>query len=137
MYCMPNKKTKNIELPEEVENAPIDSSKDLKELIEQNIKWTQVVYEQNKKIRRRLGHMIIFGYIRLFILLAPIIIAIILAIIYLPVIQALLVDYQQFFGGDLGLESIGNLFGKLQSSGAVEVQISPEQLEQLRNMQPR
>ena len=52
----------------------------LKELIEKNIKWSQVVYHQNKAIKHRLTIMVLGGYIRLALILTPII----LGIIYLP-----------------------------------------------------
>src|SRR3989344_3083338 len=49
-------------------------------LIEKNIKWCQVIYEQNRKIKRRLTMMVVGNYLRLFLIIAPIV----LAIIYLP-----------------------------------------------------
>lgn len=56
------------------------SHEGLKELIEKNIKWSQVVYYQNKAIKRRLTLMTIANYLRLLILIAPIA----LGIIFLP-----------------------------------------------------
>lgn len=53
---------------------------DLKKLIEKNIKWSQIIYQQNKKIKNRLTLMIVGSYLKLFLILAPIIIA----IFYLP-----------------------------------------------------
>lgn len=52
----------------------------LKELIEKNIKWSQVVYHQNKAIKHRLTLMVLGSYLRLALILTPII----LGIIYLP-----------------------------------------------------
>lgn len=65
-------------LPESV--SPVKNIDDLKELIEKNIKWSQVIYKQNKAIKNRLTLMMIGGYIKLLIVLIPIIIA----LIYLP-----------------------------------------------------
>lgn len=56
----------------------------LKELIEKNIKWSQVVYNQNKAIKRRLTMMAVGNYIRLALILTPIV----FGIIYLPSIIA-------------------------------------------------
>lgn len=52
----------------------------LKELIEKNIKWSQVVYHQNKAIKHRLSLMVLGSYLRLALVLIPIV----LGIIYLP-----------------------------------------------------
>ncbi len=57
-----------------------NSHDSLKELIEKNIKWSQVVYHQNKAIKRRLTMMVAGNYIRLALILIPII----LGAIYLP-----------------------------------------------------
>lgn len=53
---------------------------DLKKLIEKNIKWSQIIYQQNKKIKNRLTLMVVGSYLKIFLILAPIIIA----IFYLP-----------------------------------------------------
>ena len=52
----------------------------LKELIEKNIKWSQVVYHQNKAIKHRLSLMVLGSYLRLALILTPNV----LGIIYLP-----------------------------------------------------
>ena len=68
----------------------------LKELIEKNIKWSQVLYEQNKKIKRRLTLMSVASYLRLLIFVVPII----LGIIYLPPLMAdLFAQYGNILGG--------------------------------------
>jgi len=65
---------------------------DLKELIEKNIKWSQVVYSQNKAIKHRLTMMVLLNYIKIIIILTPII----LGIIYLPpLIADMLAQYNE------------------------------------------
>ena len=49
-------------------------------LLEKNLKWSEVIYEQNKKIQRRLTWMAIGSYLRLLLILIPLIVA----IVYLP-----------------------------------------------------
>ena len=71
---------------------------ELKELVEKNIKWSQVIYNQNKKIKHRLTMMVIGNYVRLLLILAPII----LGIIFLP---ALFDQYMSYFSTLLGGES--------------------------------
>ncbi len=72
-----------------------NSHESLKELIEKNIKWSQVVYNQNKGIKRRLTMMVLGSYIRLFLILTPIV----LGIIYLPPFVA---DLQNKFESAIG-----------------------------------
>ena len=97
---------------------------ELKELIEKNIKWSQVIYNQNKKIKRRLTMMVIGSYVRLILILAPII----LGIMFLP---ALIDQYISQFGTLLGGESgtalydLGSLLkGANLDSGQVQELIS-------------
>lgn len=94
---------------------------ELKELIEKNIKWSQVIYNQNKKIKRRLTMMVIGSYIRLALILTPII----LGIIFLP---PLVDQYMSQFGNILGggttsLYDIGSLLqnANLDSSQVQEL----------------
>lgn len=61
-------------------NIHVNSIDGLKELIEKNIKWSQVIYEQNRKIKNRLNLIVVGDYVKLFIILIPVI----LAIVYLP-----------------------------------------------------
>jgi len=68
------------------------SHESLKELIEKNIKWSQVLYHQNKAINRRITFMAIGGYIRLALILIPII----LGLIYLPPIINEMLDKYRF-----------------------------------------
>ena len=91
---------------------------DLKTLIEKNIKWSQVVYEQNRKIKRRLTWMVVGDYLRLALIIVPIIIA----AIYLPPIMKDLWDqYGKVLSGISG--------GQAGAGGASG--ISGEQLQQL------
>jgi hypothetical protein len=78
----------------------------LKELIEKNIKWSQVIYEQNKKIKRRLTLMSVASYLRLLIFAIPII----LGIIYLP---SLLSNVLEQYGGILGSLGFGGSTGQI------------------------
>lgn len=50
------------------------------ELLKKNLQWSEAIYQQNKRIQRRLTTIVVFGYVKWLLILAPII----LAIIYLP-----------------------------------------------------
>lgn len=52
------------------------SEENIRALLEKNIKWSQVIYHQNRKIQRRLTWMTIGSYIRLFVILIPLIVGI-------------------------------------------------------------
>src|SRR3989339_828988 len=55
-----------------IEKSAEKKGYDLKELVEMNVRWSQVIYEQNKKISRRLTAMTVASYLRFFIFLPPI-----------------------------------------------------------------
>jgi len=68
---------------------------DIEGLLKKSIKWSEAVYEQNKKIQRQLRWMSIAGYIRLGIILIPLIIG----LIYLPPLLAgVWSQYQSILG---------------------------------------
>lgn len=77
------------EIPHEVQDK--DS---MKELIEKNIKWSQVIYAQNKRINKRLTMMVLGSYLRFFLIITPLI----LGLIYLP---PLIRDFLQTPSGKL------------------------------------
>ncbi|MFA7244561.1 MAG: hypothetical protein WC070_00040 [Candidatus Magasanikbacteria bacterium] len=79
------------------EDQSISSNQSLQDLIEKNIKWSQVIYNQNKKIKRRLTMLVIGNYLRLFLILAPII----LGILYFPEIIA---KTNEYFGQYLNID---------------------------------
>ncbi|EKE06522.1 MAG: hypothetical protein ACD_18C00342G0003 [uncultured bacterium] len=76
------------------ENGDVTNNASLYDLVEKNIKWSQVIYNQNKKIKRRLTMMVIGSYLRLFLILAPII----LGVLYWPEILA---KFNEYFGSYL------------------------------------
>lgn len=101
------KKTETIEDIKVEEKPPVLESKPdeakpegLKELIEKNIKWTQVVYEQNQKIKHRITMMVIGSYLRLLLIVVPII----FAVIYLPpLLRPVFEQYSALLGGAGGV----------------------------------
>ncbi len=102
---------------------------ELRELVGKNIKWSQVIYNQNRKIKHRLTLMVVGSYIRLALILAPII----LAIIYLPpILKNVLGQYQEMFqSSGVKIDNIGQLLEQFQP-GALNG-ISQEQIEQYLN----
>jgi len=131
---MPRKKTKkqsNVSEKEEKQVEEVTAPKrfgagtvssdrpehiELKELIEKNIKWSQVIYNQNKKIKHRMTMMVIGSYMRLLLIVIPII----LGIVYLPPIIAQLLETMS---SSLGLQGVpftelGELIGNIQSGAA-------------------
>lgn len=98
----------------------------LKDLVEKNIKWSQVIYEQNRGIKRRLTWMLIGSYLRLLIIVVPII----LAIIYLPPLIRDL--FEQYAGIINGVQNMSK-GGELDIGGLID-QISPSQMQSIINM---
>ncbi|HAT03767.1 MAG TPA: hypothetical protein DCS29_03275 [Candidatus Magasanikbacteria bacterium] len=100
---------------------------ELKDLIEKNIKWSQVIYNQNKKIKHRLTLMVVGSYLRLVLILAPII----LGIIYLP---PLLNNLWNQYSDSLGLQGVS--FSEISDllktrTGGTQIQIDANQLQEL------
>lgn len=85
----------------------------LKELMEKNLKWSQIIYEQNRKINNKLLWAAIFGWFKIILIVVPLI----LAYIYLqPMLSGVLKQY-------------GSLLGMEQQAGT-----KPASVESLLNM---
>lgn len=83
----------------------VDDFSDMHELLEKNLKWSQIIYEQNRKINNKLLWSAIANWARLAVLVVPII----FALLYLPPILSSFEErYVQFF-------STGITSGKSQS----------------------
>src|SRR3989338_2916294 len=118
------KKVDENKLPEKIESG--ESGDTLKELVEKNIKWSQVIYEQNRKIKRRLTLMVVGSYLRLLMILVPLI----LAFIYLPpLIRGLFEQYAGIINGLQGATKGGQL-----DINSIIDQISPTQMQSIINM---
>lgn len=109
-----------------------DNDNDLKELIEKNIKWSQVIYNQNKKIKHRLTMMVVGSYLRLALIIVPIV----LGIIYLPpLMEKFFEQYQDVMGGVVFPVNITDLFQQLKNNGTSINLNDPQLQESLRAMQ--
>ena len=78
-------------MSEEIKHTVEEQPADLKSLVEKNLQWSQLIYEQNKKIQRRLTLMVVAKYVWIVIILVPAI----LGFIYLP---AFLQDLTKNYG---------------------------------------
>ncbi|MBU0597206.1 hypothetical protein KJ641_04355 [Patescibacteria group bacterium] len=98
-------KTKESTTSSEVDVSK-NSNDSLKELIEKNIKWSQVIYNQNKEIKHRLTLMTVATWVRILLFVIPIV----LAIIFLPpLLDSVLGQYGDLLnsgGGGLDINSI-------------------------------
>lgn len=68
----------------------------LKELLEKNLKWSQIIYEQNRKINNKLMWAAIGGWLRLVLILAPLIWA---AWFLPPLVNQFMKNYGDLLGG--------------------------------------
>lgn len=84
------------DVPQKKEEKPTD---DIKTLLEKNLKMSEIIFEQNKKIKNRLTMMIVGNYVKLLLVIIPLIIA----FIYLPPLLApVLSQYNELLGGGAG-----------------------------------
>ena len=93
-----------------IDGTEMDGQSNLRALVEKNIKWSQVIYHQNKQIKGRLTLMVIGSYIRLALILAPVI----LGIIYLPpLLKDVWLQYHSLFGQMSGSGTNQDVLGGL------------------------
>ena len=85
----------------------INKDDEMKKMIEESLEWSKKVYEQNRKITKRLNWMVWGSYFKLAIIIIPII----LGVIYLPpLLGEVWSNYQSILGitSDLPGGSITN-----------------------------
>ena len=121
---MPSEATQQppLRAPDDGSPASAQSSEDVRFLLEKSVQLSEKIFEQNRKIKRRLLLMVMGSYIRLALILVPII----LGIVYLP---PLLRDYTR---------QIQSVFGSGEDAGPsggpaavfdIFSQLTPEQIQ--------
>ncbi len=73
-----------------------ESNATVKELLEKNLKWSQIIYEQNRKINNKLLWTAIGSWIKVFLILIPLILA---GIIIAPMAKNLSTMYTDLLSG--------------------------------------
>lgn len=96
----------------------------LKDLMEKNLKWSQIIYEQNRKIHSKMMWTAVAGWIRVVLILAPLI----WAAFYLPGLIKNLQNNYGFLGGKSttstsSLNSMEQLFKVLPLDSAKQEQL--------------
>ena len=112
---------KKIEKDEEKIEAKIETKSDIitkapvveneatiKELLEKNLKWSQIIYEQNRKINNKLLWASIGGWIKIVLVVVPLV----LAVIFLAPMAKNLTSFYS--------EMLTNTNPVLKSSGSLE-----------------
>ena len=76
------------------------SNEEIKQLLEQNLEYNKAIYEVSKKTKRYMLIAQIMGFLRILLIVVPII----LAIIYLPpLLKAWMAPYQELMGNSSGI----------------------------------
>lgn len=99
------------------------SNRELGELMEKNLKWSQIIYEQNRKINGKLLWSALAGWLRILIIAAIVFWSFWYA---LPLAKNLIASYGDILGGG----GIGLLTGTGKDKS------SPQSLEQILNLLP-
>lgn len=87
---VPTDKTAAVEIV-----RPEPTMKELRELVEKNLKWSQIIYEQNRKINNKLLWSAISDWLRILLIVVPLV----LGIIYLePLLKGVLAQYAGLLG---------------------------------------
>ncbi len=101
----------------------VDELSAIRELMEKNLKWSQIIYEQNRKINNKLLWAAIAGWVRLVIIAVPLI----FALLYLPpLIRNVQERYVQIFSGSTEAgrsQSIKDLLNLLPLSNSQREQV--------------
>ena len=120
---------KKIETVTPLQEAPKDASLgSLKELLEKNLKWSQIIYEQNRRINNKLTWAVLASWIKLLIILIPLV----FAIWFLPpYVKRALEQYNQLFDGTKGNMSQDEMGGSLDKLLKL-LPLDPAQEQQLR-----
>ena len=75
---MSEKKTeeKSEEIPKVEEKKPVEpvTLEKINELLTNNLKWSQIIYEQNRKINNKLFWSSVFSYLKVALIVVPLII---------------------------------------------------------------
>lgn len=126
---IPQKKTKVTE-SNKASEAP-KKELTLQDLVEKNIKLSETIIDQNKKIKRRITMMVVSDYLKLLIIIGPIIVA----LIYLPpLLKPLFDQYSAIIGGTNQNFDIQSIFsGSQVKPQDILSNISPENLQKLRD----
>lgn len=102
------------------------SNIDLKGLVEKNLKWSQIIYEQNRKINNKLLWTAIAGWVRVALILIPIV----LGIFFLsPLLKGVVSQYSDLLGvssenaSSTPQSSLDNLFKLFNVDPAKQEQI--------------
>ncbi len=81
--------------PPERKFVPESAREDLRDLMEKNLKWSQIIYEQNRKINNKLLWTAVASWVKLLILLG----SIAAAVIFLPpMLKGVFSQYSQLLG---------------------------------------
>lgn len=122
----PKLENKKTQKPEKAKNIPKNQinlpkeSDSLQDLLLKNIKLSEMIFEQNKKIKRRLTLMVVGNYFKLLLIVVPLIIA----FIYLPpLINQLLLQYNSILGGAGGGQlNLNSILGNISPQDTVKLQ---------------
>lgn len=102
----------------------------IKDMLEKNLKWSQILYEQNRKINRKMLWSAIGSWIKILLILVPVILAVFYAV---PILKDLMSKY----GGILGLDShinSNNLNDSSTQNILEGLNLNNTQLEQIKSI---
>ena len=88
-----------VKIEEPVKVIPKTDQEVIKELLEKNLKWSQIIYEQNRKINSKLMWQSIFGWVRALLILVPLV----WSLWYLP---GFIKNLQNTYGPLFGLKPV-------------------------------
>ena len=96
-----NKKEETTVVLEQKDAEPVTLDK-INELLTNNLKWSQIIYEQNRKINRKLFWYSFFNYLKFALIIIPLVIGLFYV---LPSINSLFQTFDIFSGDSMNQKS--------------------------------
>lgn len=107
--------------------APAPSAELLRDLMEKNLKWSQIIYEQNRKINRKLAWAAVAEWLRLLFIVVPLVVG---TVMLAPYVKQLFQNYGQL----LQVTSSTSTQPQSYESLIKMMPLTDEQKAQLQNM---
>lgn len=79
-------------------SSVVKTEASLKELMEKNLKWSQIIYEQNRKINNKLLWTAIAEWLKTLLILVPLVFG---TILIGPFLKNVIAQYKELLGGDM------------------------------------
>lgn len=119
-----DKKEEKVEEKVVAKTPVAENEATVKELLEKNLKWSQIIYEQNRKINNKLLWTAIGSWFKFFLILIPLVLA---GILFAPMAKTLSSVYSDLLSGGVpntkSVDSLNQIMKLLPINSAQQEQL--------------